>query len=132
MAVTGGQLDGSQRHAQADDVGEHVAGVGQQRQRVGQEAGDRLDDEEDGDEDERHGQGPLMTLAGAQRASAVLVVVAMAHARTLRGDDQMGKLTPVSSSEICHSLAQSSSRTACLAGSTSCGSPLISRMPPGP
>ena len=37
-----------QRPAERDDVGGHVAGVGDQRQRVGQEPGDEFDDEEAG------------------------------------------------------------------------------------
>ena len=37
-----GELDRGERHAEPDDVGEHVARVGQQRERVGDHGGDGL------------------------------------------------------------------------------------------
>ena len=50
--VPTGELDRGQGHPEADDVGQHVPGVRQQCQRVGEEAGNGFDDEERGDQTE--------------------------------------------------------------------------------
>ena len=50
------ELDGGQRHPEADDVRQHVAGVAEQRQRVRQPPGDGLDDQDDGAQRERDRQ----------------------------------------------------------------------------
>ena len=52
LAATAGELDRRQGHADADHVGDHVAGVGEQGQRVRQQPGDDLDDHEHGEHDE--------------------------------------------------------------------------------
>ena len=48
-----GHAGGEQREAERGGVGEHVAGVGKQRERVRGKAGDDLADHDPGDEDER-------------------------------------------------------------------------------
>ena len=79
---SGRQLDGGERHADADHVGQHVAGVGQQRQRVRDEPGDRLDDEEREDDRERDQQASSVAFTGAGKARAVVVIGA--HQRSSR------------------------------------------------
>ena len=61
--VPTGELDRGQGHTKADDVGQHVPGVRQQRQRVGEEAGNGFDDEERGDQTE--GDRQRADVAGA-------------------------------------------------------------------
>ena len=56
-AAAVGELDGGERHAEAEDVGEHVAGVGEQGERAGEQAGDDLDDHEDGEQPRRRWRG---------------------------------------------------------------------------
>src|SRR5438874_2627448 len=47
------QAQGKQAHAQSRDVGKHVAGIGKQRQAVGEPATDQLDDTERAGGDQR-------------------------------------------------------------------------------
>ena len=49
----GGDAGGDQRGAEGHDVGRHMAGVGEQRERAAEQARDQLDDEEAADEHER-------------------------------------------------------------------------------
>ena len=77
MGVPGGQLDGGQRHAQSHHIGEHVPGIGEQGERVGDDPTDGLHHEERGDEHEGDEQPALMPGAGPQRSCTV--VVALAH-----------------------------------------------------
>ena len=72
-------VDGGQRHAQAEGVGGHVAGVGQQGERAGDEAGDDLDDQEGQDQQERDEQRPLVAGPGPRRRRSVRVVMVVAH-----------------------------------------------------
>ena len=53
-----GEQDGPGRDAQRDDVGEVVAGVGEQREAAGEERRDHLDERVGGVEDERDRQRP--------------------------------------------------------------------------
>ena len=76
LGVTTGQLDRRQRHAEAEDVGEHVPGIGEEGQRVGQDPADGLDHEEHGDEAEGDGQALLVTGTGPQRPGPVIVIAA--------------------------------------------------------
>jgi hypothetical protein len=75
-----GELDRGQRQAEAEDVGEHVPGVGQQGERPGGEAGHHLHHHEHGEQDEGGGEPPPVALAGAHPAVVVAVVVAHALA----------------------------------------------------
>jgi hypothetical protein len=76
LRVTVGQLDGGQCHAEADDVGQHVSGIGEQRQGVGEQSTDRFDDEVAGDQDEGDQQALLVPGPGPERAASVVVVPA--------------------------------------------------------
>ena len=59
--VTVGQLDRRQRHAETDDVGQHVPGVGEQGEGVRQEPGDRFEHEHRQAEYERNEQARLVS-----------------------------------------------------------------------
>ena len=67
-----------QGHPEADDVGQHVPGVRQQRQRVGDEAGDDLDDEEHGDQTEGDGQRADVAGTGPCQRRTMRMTVRMA------------------------------------------------------
>ena len=54
---TAGQDGGAERKAETEDVGQHVTGVGQQREAAGHDRTDHLDDE-DGRGDAEHGRQP--------------------------------------------------------------------------
>ena len=69
------RLSADQREPDRAGVGEHVGGVGEQRQRVGQQAGDDLDDHEAEDQPERE---PQLAAVGVGRDPVVMVVV-MCH-----------------------------------------------------
>ena len=68
-----------QAEREGDHVGEHVAGVGQQRERAGQDAADRLGEHVARGEREHDREPSLVSLrrSGTRRAVAVVV----AHAR---------------------------------------------------
>jgi hypothetical protein len=68
--------DRGERHADAEHVGEHVPGIGQQRQRAGQQGGERLDQHEGGEQGER---GPEPAAVPLPRAVSA-VIVSHAHA----------------------------------------------------
>src|SRR3546814_2416768 len=76
------QLDRRQRHAEADHVGEHVAGVGEQGQRAGGQPGHDLHHHEHAEDAERGEQAALVAGACASRLAvgvAVPLVVTAAH-----------------------------------------------------
>ena len=73
-----GELDGGQGHPESEDVGEHVAGVGQQGQRVGEEPADHLDDHEGGEHREGGGEAALVALARSDGPVGVRVPVGTA------------------------------------------------------
>ena len=75
LLETGRQADRRQRHPDADHIGEHVAGVGQQRQRVGRERCDQLDHEEHDNDREGGDQAASMTLTRPCEPEAVFVFV---------------------------------------------------------
>ncbi len=58
-----------ERESEAAGVAEHVAGVGQERERVGRVAGDHLDHREDRHERERTRERPPVALAGGGRGA---------------------------------------------------------------
>ena len=70
-----GEADRRQRHADADGVGEQMGGVGQERERSGEERGDRLDDEEGRREHERDAEPSGVPRAGSPRRRGVIVPV---------------------------------------------------------
>ncbi len=78
--VPAGELDGGEGHAKPDDIGEHVARVGQQGEGVGEDPADGLDEEKHQDEDE--GDGEALLVAGSSPQAAGPVVVSGAHHRT--------------------------------------------------
>ena len=71
-----GDAEGEPRHRQRREVGEHVAGVGEERQRAGDDAADDLGDHEaageEGRDPDRAGAG------GVARDGAVVVIVVVA------------------------------------------------------
>src|SRR5690606_3815739 len=56
--------DREERERERSGIGEHVAGVGKQRQRVGDQAPDELGDHVGRDEDERDREAPPVRRAG--------------------------------------------------------------------
>ncbi|CAB4567460.1 unannotated protein [freshwater metagenome] len=50
-------MDGSQRHTDTDKVSQHVTGIGEQRQRIGDDCSNHLDGEEHR-QDRHHGPEP--------------------------------------------------------------------------
>jgi hypothetical protein len=66
----GGHPERRERHREAEDVGEHVAGVGEQRERAGEEAADHLGDEVRGSETENHQESTLVRCCRVVRARA--------------------------------------------------------------
>ena len=69
-----GQPRGDQRERQRAGVGEHVRGVGEQRQRVGEQARDDLGDHEREDQRERRREPPAVGV-GRHRVVVVLMGV---------------------------------------------------------
>ncbi len=68
------EVDRSQGHADPEHVGEHVAGIREQRERVGDHSHDHLDDHEHGEEHERSEETALV--AGAAADGGVVVIAA--------------------------------------------------------
>ena len=66
----GGRLNGRQRHPEPERVGGHVAGVRQQRQRPGDDAGDDLNHQERDDQPERDQPAASCAAAPARKAAA--------------------------------------------------------------
>src|SRR5690606_17741224 len=83
---------GGQRRAERDDVGGHVPGVGQQRQRLRPEARDQLDEEEAADEDEGDRQPPAVP------AAQVGAAVGVAHRSPAPAVGQSTTASPVAAS----------------------------------
>ena len=83
FGASAGELDRGEGHAEADHVGEHVAGVGDQRQRVGDDAGHDLHQHEDCEDGERYEEPALVPLSGPDRRVTVIVsgVVISSHSR---------------------------------------------------
>ena len=69
-----GQPGGDERERQRAGVGEHVGGVGEQRQRAGDHARDDLRDHEGEDQRERRGE-PLAVRVGRDRVVVMLMGV---------------------------------------------------------
>ena len=67
-----GGNDGGERHRQSQRVGAHVPRVGQQRERIGRERGNDLDDQKAQDEDE--GDRQVLAIAGASPLRGEIVV----------------------------------------------------------
>ena len=75
MTRPAGERGGGEGEADGAGVGEHVGGVGEQRQRVGDEAGDDLDDHEAEDQPEREPELAAVRVGGDRVAVVVGVVV---------------------------------------------------------
>jgi hypothetical protein len=71
LAAAVGELDRGQGHAQPDHVGQHVAGVGEQRQRTREHPGHQLEHGHPGQQHERGGERPLVPGPGAVRSVRV-------------------------------------------------------------
>ena len=76
LVGTAREVDGGERHPDADDVGEHVAGVREQGQRVRGEPGDDLDDHEHGQQPEGGEEPAFVAASSAHRPVAVAVTAA--------------------------------------------------------
>ena len=78
---TGGDPQRPERHPQPDDVRQHVAGIGEQGQRAGEQAADDLGDEVRRCETENHQQSALMRAGrlgrswpGVRRSGMIVLV----------------------------------------------------------
>ena len=69
MGGRSGEPDREQREGHADDVGEHVAGIGEEREAVGHRCADHLDDQDREAQSEDRHQPPAVCPCG--RAVAV-------------------------------------------------------------
>ncbi len=100
----GGETDRRERHPDTDHVGEHVAGVRQQRERVRRERSDQLHHEEHGDHCEGSDQAAPVSLPRPRQAGAVVVSVigghdSHSHAVRMRLATPRGPVSPRRESE---------------------------------
>ena len=87
VGLASGEPDRQERHPDARHVGEHVAGVGEEREAVGGDPADDLDHEdrqaqdEDGDEPAAVGGGGRAVGVGHQATSATCVAAPRTRSR---------------------------------------------------
>lgn len=81
-AAAVGEVDVGEGHGEAEDVGGHVAGVGEEGEGAGGDADDDLHDEYGTDDTEGYGETASVACAGAAGSGVVVVVVAAHEARS--------------------------------------------------
>ncbi len=70
-----GKPDRDQREGEGCNVGQHVSGIGQEGERIGQVTADRLDNHESGGDTERNRDRPKACAFGARRVVLIVLVV---------------------------------------------------------